>query len=79
MATVKDLKNFLNNFPDDTQVIVPILNSKSGTLKYDEPDLRTEKPNPDTLNIGKGWEYHNYKYKNKKRETYLWIGDLIPA
>jgi len=60
MTTVKDLKEWLNNFPEDTIVQFAVQQpggayESYGELKYIEPELTNE-----NLSCGDGWDFVDF-------------------
>lgn len=58
MVTVADFRKWLEQFPEDTEVLVAFQQKASqyqsfGEVKFEEPELSGR-------NIGKGWEYTDF-------------------
>jgi hypothetical protein len=59
MKTVKDLKEWLNVFPEDTEVQFAVQHpggnyESYGALEFEEPDLSNNE-------YGKGWEFYDFR------------------
>lgn len=54
MITVKEFKEWLEQFPEDTEVNVTIKQRADGPIRFLPPELKAAS---DTYGIGDGWEY----------------------
>lgn len=85
MTTIKQFKEWLNKFPEETIINVAIQRESRGyesygAVDFEDPDLK----DPDLENYGKGWEFVDYR-KNRfvKKESeaygkcYLFLGEKV--
>ena len=55
MVTVEDFKKWLEQFPDDAEVLVAVEQRSSDYQSFGE--IKFEEPGIDNADNGKGWEY----------------------
>ena len=58
MVTVADFRKWLEQFPDDAEVLVAVQQEASGYQSFGE--VKFEEPELIGRNIGKGWEYIDF-------------------
>ena len=58
MVTVADFRKWLEQFPDDTEVLVAVEQRLSDYQSFG--DIKFEEPVIDNADVGKGWEYVDF-------------------
>jgi len=59
MVTVAEFRKWLEQFPDDAEVLVAVQQEASGYQSFGE--IKFEEPELDKAHLGKGWEYVDFK------------------
>ena len=58
MVTVADFRKWLEQFPDDAEVLVAVQQEASGYQSFGE--VKFEEPELSGHDLGKGWEYTDF-------------------